>query len=87
MGHTDLVEPHIVFKSEIPVRTSPFLVLQNIQDIRKERIAQLEDTNIIERNISEWACPMLMVQKKAFPSVQKPSFSMALDLRLINAII
>ena len=75
--HTDLVEPHIVFKSETPVRILHFPVLQSFQEDVKEQIAQLIDANTIGRNMSEWSCPMLIVCKKeSFPDV-KPSCWMA----------
>ena len=86
LGHTGLVEPHIVFKSEISVKPLPFSTPQSIQEHAKEQFAQLVDTNITERNISEWTYPMLMVRKKASPD-HKPSFRMALEVRVINAII
>ena len=50
LDHTDLVEPHRDFKSELPVRTLPFRRPQSIQEHAKEQISQLVDTNFIEKN-------------------------------------
>lgn len=44
---------------------SLFPVPQSIQEEVKQQLDMLVDAGIIERSISEWACPMLMVKKKA----------------------
>lgn len=87
LGHTDRVVPHIQFISDVPVRTLPFPVPQAIQEEAKHQLDMLVEAGIIERSISEWACPMLMVKKKSTSPTDKPKFRMALDLRLINSMI
>lgn len=87
LGHTDRIVPHIQFISDVPVRTLPFPVPQAIQEEAKKQLDMLIEAGIIERSISEWACPMLMVKKKSTSSAEKPKFRMALDLRLINSMI
>ena len=87
LGHTDHVVPHIQFTSDVPVKTLPYPVPESMQEEIKAQIDALQEAGIIERSISEWACPMLAVKKKTSSPNEKPEFRLALDLRLINSMI
>lgn len=86
LGHTDKVVPRITFTSEFPIKTLPFPIPHALQKEARLQLDQLEAAGIIEKNISEWAAPMLLVKKKPDSSGQQ-KFRLALDLRLINSII
>lgn len=87
LGHTDLVKPEIKFTSECSIKCLPFPIPQALQAEAKKQIQELVEAGIIERNLSNWACPMLLVKKKATDSKAQQTYRMALDLRLINSII
>lgn len=86
LGHTDKVTPQLEFHSEYPVKTLPFPVPQSLQKEAQNQLSQLQEADIIKRNISSWACPMILVKKKSDGS-GKQKFRLALDLRLLNQLI
>lgn len=86
IGHTDRVIPDLKFINDFPIKSLPFPVPYALQDECKEQISQLCEAGIIERNCSEWACPMLLVKKKSDGS-SKTKYRLALDLRMINSVI
>lgn len=86
LGHTDRIVPKLNFTHDYPIKTLPFPVPQAIQSQAKSMLDELISANILERCVSEWACPMLLVKKK--PDAKgHVSYRLALDLRLINQII
>lgn len=87
IGHTDLVIPDIKFTSDCPIKCLPFPVPQALQAEARRQLQELVEAGIIERNLSNWACPMLLVKKKSPDNKSKQNYRLALDLRLINTII
>lgn len=86
LGHTDKIIPEINFLNNFPHKVLPFPVPQALQKEMKDQIDQLCEANIIERHVSPWSCPLLMVKKKCDPN-QTPKYRLALDLRMLNSII
>lgn len=89
LGHTDRVVPQLQFRSQNPIRTLPFDIPHALRGQVKAELEELEEAGLIERNIAEWACPMLLVKKKPDPARpdDPQKYRMALDLRLLNTII
>lgn len=87
LGHSDLVKPEIKFTSNCPIKCLPFPIPQALQAEAKSQIQELIDAGIIEKNLTNWACPMILVKKKSPDNKSKQSYRLALDLRLINTII
>lgn len=86
MGHTDIIEPQIHFKTDYPIKTLPFPIPQALQAETRRQIEEMVEAGIIEKNVASWACLMLLVKKKAIG--EKPTtYRMTLDLRLLNAVI
>lgn len=87
LGHTDLIKADINFTSNCPIKCLPFPIPQALQAEAKQQLQDLIDAGIIENNLSNWACPMILVKKKAPDAKSKQSYRLALDFRLINTII
>lgn len=86
MGHTDHVIPEINFTSNFPRRSLPYPIPQKLQAVAKKQLDEMKEAGIISSTISDWACPLLLVKKKlGADGIQK--YRLALDLRLVNAII
>ena len=87
LGHTDLVEPHINLLQAHPLKALPFPVPQALEQEALTQIQEMIDAGIVERSNSSWACPMLLVKKKRTDITKPQTYRLALDLRLLNAII
>lgn len=89
LGATDRVKPNVTLKNNLPIKTLPYDIPHALQDFVRDELNNLMAAGIIERNCSNYACPLLLVKKKQDPSKpnDKPQFRLALDLRLLNAII
>lgn len=87
LGHTDVVNPEIDFIQNIPLKTLPFPVPHYLQEEALRQLNEMKEAGIIDRSISSWACPMLLVKKKITDQSKAPQFRLALDLRLLNSII
>ena len=85
--HTDLIVPKINFTSDCPIKCLPFPVPQALQAEVRRQLQELEEAGIIERNLSNWGCPMLIVKKKSPDGKSKQTYHLALDLCLFNTII
>ena len=86
LGHTDRVIPQINFTNKYPIKCLPFPIPYSLQEEAKKQINELIEAGIIRKNLSSWACPMLLVRKKSIDP-NKVAFRLALDLRLLNSII
>ena len=86
LGHTDRVVPNLRFINDFPIKTLPFPIPQSLQKVALDQINQLLEAGIIERNCSDWACPILLVKKKPDGS-GKQKYRLALDLRMLNTVI
>lgn len=86
LGATDLVQPSITLKNSNPIKTIPYEIPYALRDEARSQIDELIEAGLIHRNSSHYACPMLLVKKKATQN-DKPSYRLALDLRLLNSVI
>lgn len=87
LGCTDLVVPSIKLRNPNPIRTLPYDIPQALQDVVKNELEELMAANIIERHVSNWASPLVLVKKKATDPNKPVKYRLALDLRLLNSVI
>ena len=67
IGHTQLIEMEIDTGDSLPVAQSPYtLPLKHYNWVRQE-IETLEKSGMIERSLSRWASPVIIVPKKSAP--------------------
>ena len=67
IGKTMLVEMEIDTRNHPPIASKPYtLPLKNYEWVQRE-IETLEKAGIIERSISPWASPVVIVPKKSAP--------------------
>ena len=80
-----LVEMEIETGNHPPIASKPYtLPLKHYEWIQKE-IETLERAGIIERSISPWASPVVIVPKKSAPG-EPPRRRMCIDYRRINKL-
>ena len=85
IGKTMLVEMEIETGNHPPIASKPYtLPLKHYEWVQKE-IETLERAGIIERSISPWASPIVIVPKKSTPG-EPPRRRMCIDYRKINKL-
>ena len=85
IGKTMLVEMEIDTGNHPPIASKPYtLPLKHYDWVQKE-IETLERAGIIERSISPWASPVIIVPKKSAPG-EPPRRRMCIDYRRINKL-
>ena len=85
IGKTMLVEMEIDTGNHPPIASKPYtLPLKHYDWVQKE-IETLERAGIIERSISPWASPVVIVPKKSAPG-KPPRRRMCVDYRRINKL-
>ena len=85
IGKTMLVEMEIDTGNHPPIASKPYtLPLKHYDWVQKE-IETLEQAGIIERSISPWASPVVIVPKKSTPS-EPPRRRMCVDYQKINKL-
>ena len=85
IGKTMLVEMEIDTGNHPPIASKPYtLPLKHYDWVQKE-IETLERAGIIERSISPWASPVVIVPKKSAPG-KPPRRRMCVDYRKINKL-
>ena len=85
IGKTMLVEMEIDTRNHPPIASKPYtLPLKHYDWVQKE-IETLERAGIIERSISPWASPVVIVPKKSAPG-EPPRRRMCIDYRRINKL-
>ena len=82
---TQLIEMEIDTGGSVPLAQSPYtLPLKHYDWVRKE-IETLEKVGIIERSLSPWASPVIVVPKKSAPD-EPPRRRLCVDYRRVNAL-
>ena len=67
IGKTTLIEMEIDMGDSLPVTQNPYtLPLKHQEWVRKE-IETLEKAGVIERSLSPWVSPVIVVPKKSAP--------------------
>ena len=85
IGRTTLIEMEIDMGDSLPVAQNPYtLPLKHHEWVRKE-IEMLEKAGVIERNLSPWASPVIVVPKKSAPD-EPPRRCLCIDYRKVNAL-
>ena len=85
IGRTQLIEMEIDTGDSLPVAQSPYtLPLKHYNWVRQE-IETLEKSGVIERSLSRWASPVIVVPKKSAPD-EPPRRRLCIDYRKVNAL-
>ena len=83
IGKTQLIEMEIDTGDQLPVAQNPYtLSLKHYKWVRKE-IKTLEKAGVIERSLSPWASPVIVVPKKSAPD-EPPRRRLCVDYRKVN---
>ena len=67
IGHTQLIEMEINTGDSLPVAQSPYTLALKHYDWVRQEIETLEKSGVIERSLSRWASPVIVVPKKSAP--------------------
>ena len=85
IGRTTLIEMEIDTGDSLPVAQNPYtLPLKHHEWVRKE-IETLEKAGVIERSLSPWASPVIVVPKKSAPD-EPPRRCLCVDYRKVNTL-
>ena len=84
IGRTQLIEMEIDTGDSLPVAQSYTLPLKHYDSVRQE-IETLEKSGVIERSLSRWASPVIVVPKKSAPD-KPPRRRLCIDYRKVNAL-
>ena len=83
IGKTQLIEMEIDTGDQLPVAQNPYtLPLKHYEWVRRE-IETLEKAGVIERSLSPWASPVIVVPKKSAPD-EPPRRRLCVDYRKVN---
>ena len=67
IGRTQLIEMEIDTGDSLPVAQSPYTLPLKHYDWVRQKIETLEKSGVIERSLSRWASPVIVVLKKSAP--------------------
>ena len=85
IGRTTLIEMEIDMGDSLPIAQNPYtLPLKHHEWVRKE-IETLEKAGVIERSVSPWASPVIVVPKKSAPD-EPPRRRLCVDYRKVNSL-
>ena len=85
IGRTALIEMEIDTGDSLPIAQNPYtLPLKHHEWVRKE-IETLEKARVIERSLSPWASPVIVVPKKLAPD-EPPRRRLCVDYRKVNSL-
>ena len=85
IGRTTLIEMEIDTGDSLPVAQNPYtLPLKHHEWVRTE-IETLEKAGVIERSLSPWASPVIVVPKKSAPD-EPPRRRLCVDYRKVNTL-
>ena len=86
IGHTPLVTMDIDTGDSPPVCQKPYsLPLKHVEWVQKE-LEILERAGVIQRSMSPWASPIVIVPKKSEPG-EPPRRRMCVDYRMLNSLL
>ena len=85
IGKTMLVEMEIDTGNHSPIASKPYTLPLKHYDWVQREIETLEKAGIIERSISPWASPVVIVSKKSAPG-EPPRRRMCMDYQRINKL-
>ena len=85
IGHTQLIEMEIDTGDSLPVAQSPYTLPLKHYDWVRQEIETLEKSGVIERSLSRWASPVIVVPKKSAPD-EPPRRRLCVDYLKVNAL-
>ena len=85
IGHTQLIEMEINTGDSLPVAQSPYTLPLKHYDWVRQEIETLEKSGVIERSLSRWASPVIVVLKKSAPD-EPPRRRLCVDYWKVNAL-
>ena len=85
IGHTQLIEMEIDTGDSLPVAQSPYTLPLKHYDWVRQEIETLEKSGVIERSLSRWASPVIVVPKKSAPD-EPPKRRLCINYRKVNAL-
>ena len=85
IGRTQLIEMEIDTGDSLPVAQSPYTLSLKHYDWVRQEIETLEKSGVIERSLSRWASPVIVVPKKSAPD-EPPRRRLCVDYRKVNAL-
>ena len=85
MGHTQLIEMEINTGDSLPVAQFPYTLPLKQYDWVCQEIKTLEKSGVIERSLSRWASPVIVVPKKSAPD-EPPRRRLCIDYQRVNAL-
>ena len=85
IGHTQLIEMEIDTGDSLPVAQSPYTLPLKHYDWVCQEIETLEKSGVIERSLSRWASPVIVVPKKSAPD-EPPRRRLCIDYWKVNAL-
>ena len=85
IGHTQLIDMEIDTGDSLPVAQSPYTLPLKYYDWVLQEIETLEKSGVIERSLSRWASPVIVVPKKSAPD-EPPRRRLCVDYRKVNAL-
>ena len=85
IGRTQLIEMEIDTGDSLPVAQSPYTLPLKHYDWVCQEIETLEKSGVIERSLSRWASPVIVVPKKSAPD-KPPRRRLCVDYRKVNAL-
>ena len=85
IGRTQLIEMEIDTGNSVPLAQSPYTLPLKHYDWVRNEIETLEKAGVIERSLSPWASPVIVVPKKSAPD-EPPCRWLCMDYRKVNAL-
>ena len=85
IGRTQLIEMEIDTGDNLPVAQSPYTLLLKHYNWVRQEIETLEKSSVIERSLSRWASPVIVVPKKSAPD-EPPRRRLCVNYQKVNAL-
>ena len=85
IGHTQLIEMEIDTGDSLPVAQSPYTLPLKHYDWVRQEIETLEKSGVIERSLSRWVSPVIVVPRKSAPD-EPPRRRLCVDYQKVNAL-
>ena len=85
IGGTQLIEMEIDTGDSLPVAQSPYTLPLKHYDWVRQEIETLEKSGVIERSLSRWVSPVIVVPKKSAPD-EPLRRRLCVDYRKVNAL-
>ena len=85
IGRTQLIEMEIDTGDSLPVAQSPYTLPLKHYDWVRQEIETLEKSGVIERSLSRWASPVIVVPKKSAPD-ESQWRRLCIDYPKVNAL-